>query len=1528
MGNPVLQYCCIFVVYSLFAHCTDFDYSQKDNCHIMDTKELKEVIELGKTMGYDGDELKEFVKTKGIEAVEKENREREREKTRMELERERENAAREERMLEREREKTRMEHEERQMDKQIELQKTKEHNANDTTMFNRTTGGSRKAQAPKLPVFNDTRDDLDAYLNRFERFATAQQWPEEDWATDLSALLTGRALETFYRLPIEQANDYTIVKSALLQRYQLTEEGFRNMFYDGKPKTGETGNEYMSRLDNYLTRWMTLGKIQKTYEELRDLVVREQFLRNCDKDITMYLREKNLDNSKKVSELADRYLQVHGCSLNNIHKRLNPVTSSATNSKAAMVQINPKQSNQSGVDNRRCFNCSKIGHISNRCPMPIQTSKFYCIKCKSNGHTADRCRKYPDNRTNPHKIHKSAAVCDFEDTDCENAAGCILNVTGRIEECIQDGKLKLCNGFELPVISGACTINPILRNTKSNMPIQTGRVGNQEVTTLRDTGCSSVVVKSSLVEPHQMTGKANMCILIDGTTRKVPLARIDIQTPFYTGNVEAMCMKAPLYDLIIGNIPHARDPNNPDENWDRLSIQIGQSVTTRKQAEEERKAVKSLLVPPELEIETSVDALKKEQKEDHTLNRAWIQAHSEEPPKITKGGMSWFEVRKGLLYRRYKHTGLDIHQARKQLAIPTHRRDQVLMLAHESALGGHLGITKTIDRIGTNFYWPSMQTDVIRFIRSCDICQRTIQKGRVGKATLEQMPIIDTPFKRIAIDLIGPIYPLSDRKHRYILSVIDYATRYPEAIPLKGIDTITVAEALFEVYSRVGIPEEVLSDLGTQFTSDLMKEISRLLSIKQLTTTPYHPICNGLVERFNGTLKQILKKLCAERPKDWDRYLPAVLFAYREAKQESLAFSPFELLYGRTVRGPMDILRNLWSKDAEPSEIKTTYQYVLDLRNKLEETCKLAHEEFTKARFNQKKIYDSKAKDRKIIPGNQVLIMLPTDHNKLLMTWKGPFKVEEQVRRNDFRIKMGNKTKIFHINMLKQYHERNKEQDVEVQVVATAVVEPAETTEEEELLAMPNTSSKENYTDVHIGPELTTDQEKELRELIKSYKHIFTELPGCTTLEKHNVVLTTDAPVRSRPYPLPYAMREIVQQEIDTMLEMDVIEKSDSPYASPIVLIKKSDGTNRFCIDFRKLNKVTVFDGEPMPTTEDIFSKLQDDKFFSKLDFSKGYWQIPMNEKDIHKTAFVTHNGNYHFKKMPFGMINATATFTRMMRKLLDKLANVDNYVDDVLEHTILWRQHMVILAELFQRISQANLTIRPTKCFFGFTNVSFIGHTVSDGQIQPHPDKIEQIQNAECPKTKKQVRSFLGMIGFYRKYMPNFAAIAVPLTDLTKKGKSNQIIWEDSHEKAFQELKGMLIREPILKLPDFREPFILQADASDTGIGAVLMQNHDGEKFPIAYASKKLLPRERAYSVIERECLALVWAIRKFQTYLYGKEFLLQTDHQPLVYLDQCKVSNSRIMRWALFLQNYRFQIRSIKGTDNVADYMSRIHS
>ncbi|PIK39424.1 hypothetical protein BSL78_23736 [Apostichopus japonicus] len=207
------------------------------------------------------------------------------------------------------------------------------------------------------------------------------------------------------------------------------------------------------------------------------------------------------------------------------------------------------------------------------------------------------------------------------------------------------------------------------------------------------------------------------------------------------------------------------------------------------------------------------------------------------------------------------------------------------------------------------------------------------------------MPLIDTPFKRVAVDIVGPISPTSKHGNRYILTLVDYATGFPEAVPLRNIDTERVAEALVDIFSRVGVPSEILTDRGSQFTSDVMKEVSRLLSLRQLTTTPYHPICNGLVEKFNGTLKRMLKRMCEERPSDWDRYIGPLLFAYREAPQASTGFAPFELLYGRTVRGPMAILKEMWTSEVDNPETRSTYQYVLDLRERLEETCALARSE-------------------------------------------------------------------------------------------------------------------------------------------------------------------------------------------------------------------------------------------------------------------------------------------------------------------------------------------------------------------------------------------------------------------------------------------------------------------------------------------------------------------------------------------------------------------------------------------------------
>ena len=217
---------------------------------------------------------------------------------------------------------------------------------------------------------------------------------------------------------------------------------------------------------------------------------------------------------------------------------------------------------------------------------------------------------------------------------------------------------------------------------------------------------------------------------------------------------------------------------------------------------------------------------------------------------------------------------------------------------------------------------------------------------------------------------------------------MDFATRYPEAVALKSILTTVVAEALVSIFARVGVPDEVLSDQGTQFTSALMKEVGRLLLMKQLTTTPYHPQCNGLVERFNATLKTMLKRMCSESPKDWNRYIDALLFAYREAHQKSLGFAPFEMPYGRSVKGPLQILRQFWTREQSDPEVRTTYQYVVDLRNRLEETWYMAHEELKKHQVIQKRQFDYRANDRTFKHGDLVLILLPTSEKKLLMQWK------------------------------------------------------------------------------------------------------------------------------------------------------------------------------------------------------------------------------------------------------------------------------------------------------------------------------------------------------------------------------------------------------------------------------------------------------------------------------------------------------------------------------------------------------------
>ena len=328
--------------------------------------------------------------------------------------------------------------------------------------------------------------------------------------------------------------------------------------------------------------------------------------------------------------------------------------------------------------------------------------------------------------------------------------------------------------------------------------------------------------------------------------------------------------------------------------------------------------------------------------------------------------------------------------------------------------------------------------------------------------------------------------------------------------------------------------------------SSCMQEVSRLLSINRLTTTPYHPICNRLVERFNGTLKKMLRRLCSEQPRQWHRFINPLLFAYREAPQEATGFSPFELLYGRTVRGPVQILKELWTKETDVPEVKTSYQYVLELRERLVDTMKIALEELKRSQSKNKRLYDRGAKRRAFQVGAKVLILLPSDNNKLLLQWRGSFVVERCGNGNNYEVEVNKRIKTYHVSMLKPYFERNSD----VESFGKTTTEPEEnktiqasvdiagnhagsnsevresdsyddktSVDEEELLELGSHSQNETLRDVKLGLGLTKSQEENVWQVVGAYDSVFTDVPGKSNVIQHQITLTDSTPIRSKPYP-------------------------------------------------------------------------------------------------------------------------------------------------------------------------------------------------------------------------------------------------------------------------------------------------------------------------------------------------------------------------------------------------------------------------
>nr|KAG5712690.1 hypothetical protein BaRGS_029745 [Batillaria attramentaria] len=440
---------------------------------------------------------------------------------------------------------------------------------------------------------------------------------------------------------------------------------------------------------------------------------------------------------------------------------------------------------------------------------------------------------------------------------------------------------------------------------------------------------------------------------------------------------------------------------------------------------------------------------------------------------------------------------------------------------------------------------------------------------------------------------------------------------------------------------------------------------------------------------------------------------------------------------------------------------------------------------------------------------------------------------------------------------------------------------------------------------------------------------------GHTEVRKHHIKLSSDVPFKERPRRIPPAMVDEVRRHLAEMLELGVIRKSESPYSSNVVLVRKKDGRLRFCIDLRRLNSLTIKDAYSLPRIEDTLGALTGSQWFSKLDLRSGYWQVELAEEDKEKTAFSVGNlGFFECNRMPFGLTNAPATFQRLMEICMGDahLTACLLFFDDILVFSKTVDTHLHRLDLVLQKLEDAGLKIRLDKTDLLQRFVSFLGHVVTPEGVHTCPEKIECVKNWPTPKSVKEVQSFLGFAGFYRRFVPRFASIARPLHNLTacpKNGKKQRKFhWGEEEQQAFDQLKAHLTSAPVLAYADPQKPFILNTDASTEGLGAVLYQHQDGRDRVIAYASRGLNQAERRYPAHKLEFLALKWAVTdKFHDYLYGANFVVRTDNNPLTYVLTTAKLDAAGHRWVAQLANYNFSLEYRAGRLNRdADALSRI--
>lgn len=1393
-----------------------------------------------------------------------------------------------------------------------------------------------------VPQFRES--EVDSYFCAFERIAVALNWPRDVWPLLLQCKLSGKAQEVLGTLSLADSLNYDIVKATVLRGYELVPEAYRQKFRKHSKSSIKTFVEFAREKESLFDKWCSASKIND-FEGLRELMLLEEFKNSLPERLVVYINEQKVLKLSDAAVLADEFVLTHKTVFPTHRSETRPVVSSS-------VYYSPRYSGSTRLnqkEERACFYCHKVGHVISEC---------MSLKHKSPASTP--------------KLHKSVGL---------------IKVTNKssVKESPEVVLSRPDQSYDPFIFKGFVSL--------------TGDSGDQKpVLILRDTGAAQSVILSSVL-PWSEESYCGSSVLLRGIEMgcvPVPLHTVHLTSDLVSGYFRiGVQSELPVHgvDLIMGNdlaggkvVPVLEVLDKPDaqlsadvlgttfpDAFPACAITRAQSRRLGTMVDLADSVLAPMLNGEDIQCSTPVFPVSSDHDDgnkDKTMassvdclrlpvtREELIAAQIEDvglakcfssmlplSDKNRKGVTYFFE--KGLLMRKWTPRA-DLENdwsSVSQIVVPAPFQTKVLSLAHDIPWSGHLGVTKTYDRLLRHFFWPGMKRDVARYCRTCSTCQVVGKPNQViSPAPLCPIPVMGEPFEKVIIDCVGPL-PRTKSGNQFLLTIMCTATRYPEAIPMRKITSKAIVKALIKYFSTFGFPKIVQTDQGTNFTSKLFGSVLKSLSVSHQMSSAYHPESQGALERWHQTLKAMLRKYCMDTGKDWDEGVPYVLFAIRETVQESLGFSPAELIFGHTVRGPLKVLKEQLMADDSVGSSTNVLDYVSQVRERLHDACAVARENLSSTQKKMKRHFDVKSVFRSFQPGDQVLVLLPVPGSCLSSSFSGPYVVDRKLSDTDYVIKTPDRRRPFrvcHINMIKAYLVRGgtespitSEKPVVSSVASVSLVtHPGVSLNDEDGLVMRNTpeqcarlcnSEMVASLPTHLL-HLNDQQRSDIELLITDFPSLFQDVPSRTNVLKHDINVGDAAPIKQHPYRVNSIKRGVMKKEVTYLLENEMAIPSGSPWSSPCLLIPKPDGTQRFCTDYRKVNNVTIPDSFPLPRMDDCIDTIGSAAYVTKLDLLKGYWQVPLTLRASEVSAFVTPDSFCQYTVMAFGMRNAPATFQRLVNIVLADVPDCTAYLDDLVVHSTTWLDHLSTLRAVFARLANASLTLNLAKCEFGKATVTYLGKEVGRGQVRTVAAKVDAITRFPAPATRRELRRFLGMTGYYRTFCRNFSTVVAPLTRLLSPSVSFE--WTAECQSAFDSVKALLCTSPVLSAPDFQKPFKLEVDASSVGAGAVLLQEHDGLDHPVCYFSRKFNSCQSRYSTIEQETLALLFALQFFEVYV-GSSVLpvvVYTDHNPLTFLSRMYNHNQRLMRWALVIQGYNLQIQHIKGSENiVADALSR---